>query len=165
MTAVLSDCRRYRYRLSRDVDMFGTKVIAFFGINPSTADANIDDQTVCKWIAFTKLNQGGGFIVGNVFAFRATDVSKLASAEDPVGPDNLCHLRSIIEEADLLVPCWGARDKVPKDLHKNIDDTLSLLVESGKPVYTFGFTASGDPRHPLMLPYDTQLVKLNEKNS
>lgn len=158
MSAIISDCRLYRYQLTREVDMFGTQVLAFFGVNPSTADERLDDPTVTKWITFTKLNQGRRFIVGNVFAYRATNVKDLSLIEDPVGPDNQNHLRSIIAEADLLVPCWGARVKVPKSLHHHIDKTLSLLFDSGKSVYTFGLTASGDPKHPLMLPYDTQLV-------
>lgn len=160
MSAIISDCRQYRYQLSREVDMFGTQVLAFIGVNPSTADERLDDPTVTKWITFTKLNQGRRFIVGNVFAYRATNVKDLSLTEDPVGPDNHSHLSSIIAEADLLVPCWGAREKVPKSLHHHIDNTLSSLFDSGKPVYTFGLTASGDPKHPLMLSYDTKLVQL-----
>nr|UBL09545.1 Phage protein [Enterobacter cloacae] len=48
------------------------------------------------------------FIVGNAFAFRATDVRELATAVDPVGPENEIHLERIIRDADVLVPCWGA---------------------------------------------------------
>jgi len=33
-----------------------------------------------------------------------------------------------------------------------------MLCTSGKPVKVFGLTAGGDPKHPLMLPYDTPLV-------
>jgi hypothetical protein len=35
----------------------------------------------------------------------------------------------------------------------------AALLNSGKPVKVFGLTASGDPKHPLMLGYDTQLVE------
>ncbi|VWD15224.1 hypothetical protein BCO71033_02740 [Burkholderia contaminans] len=34
----------------------------------------------------------------------------------------------------------------------------AMLCTSGKPVKVFGLTAGGDPKHPLMLPYDTPLV-------
>ncbi len=47
MTAVLSPCSLYRYRLERDVQLAG-QVFAYFGINPSTADATLDDATVRK---------------------------------------------------------------------------------------------------------------------
>nr|WP_246217502.1 DUF1643 domain-containing protein [Paraburkholderia panacisoli] len=47
---------------------------AFFGVNPSTTDATLDDATARKCIGFTKPNGGRRLIVGNVFAVRSTDV-------------------------------------------------------------------------------------------
>ncbi len=44
MSAILSPCGRYRYRLEREVQADG-RVFAYFGINPSTADADLDDAT------------------------------------------------------------------------------------------------------------------------
>ena len=73
MSAVISPCGQYRYRPERDVPMDGL-TFAFFGVNPSTADATLDDATVRKWIGFTKVNGGRRLIVGNVFAVRSTDV-------------------------------------------------------------------------------------------
>ena len=38
MSAVLSDCGTYRYRLEREVDgLLGSKIVAFVMVNPSTA--------------------------------------------------------------------------------------------------------------------------------
>jgi hypothetical protein len=54
----------------------------------------------------------------------------------------------------------GVRSKVPKELHAELDSFMELLIESGKPVLCFGKTASGDPKHPLMLGYATRLVKI-----
>lgn len=157
MSAVISPCGLYRYRLERTVAMAGP-VYAFFGINPSTADANLDDATVRKWIGFTKVWGGSRFIVGNVFAFRSTDVKALADAADPFGDDIGDHVTSIIEEADILVPCWGRTDKVPPQLRHAFDVLMDALVSSGKPVMHFGLTKGGDPKHPLMLGYDTPLT-------
>lgn len=156
MSAVLSPCGLYRYRLERSVAMDGP-VYAFFGINPSTADANLDDATVRKWIGFVKTWGGSRFIVGNVFAFRATDVRELATAGNPGGLENLPHLMRIAADADVLVPCWGNRDKVPRELRSRFDDVLAMLIATEKPVMHFGLTASGDPKHPLMLGYATPL--------
>ena len=156
-TAVLSPCGTYRYRLERDVGMDGP-VFAFFGVNPSIADATINDQTVGKWIGFVKRWGGRRFIVGNVFAYRATDVRELRAVQQPVGPDNFAHLERIAADADVLVPCWGDRTKVPRSLHHHIDKTLAFLLTLGKPVRAFGFSKRGDPLHPLMLGYDTKLV-------
>lgn len=161
MSAVLSECGKYRYRLERDIGaMFGGPVYAFFGINPSTADAETDDATVRKWKGFVTRWRGSRFIVGNVFAYRATDVKELAKVTAPIGPQNDSHLFNICEEADILVPCWGNRGKLPKHLQRHLDFTLSYIGGHGKPVMTFGLSKSGDPLHPLMLGYDTPLRSL-----
>lgn len=159
--AVISPCGRYRYFLLRknlNVAPTHQLVYAFFGVNPSTADARLDDATVRKWIGFVRTWGGSSFMVGNVFAWRATNVKDLAKAADPVGPGNADAIAAIIQNADALVPCWGDRGKVPKALHAQIDATMALLVASGKPVLHLGTTASGDPMHPLMLPYTTPLT-------
>lgn len=160
MATVISDCGKYRYRLEREVDAIGGgPVYAFFGVNPSTADATLDDATVRKWTGFVKRWGGSRFIVGNVFAYRATDVRELATLPGPVlGDPNWDHLRAICAEADILVPCWGNRTKVPKSLWYAFGAPVQLCRASGKPVRTFGLTASGDPKHPLMLGYDTPLI-------
>lgn len=163
-SAILSPCGQYRYRLDRTVGMSGP-VFAFFGVNPSTADATADDATVRKWIGFTKTWGGSRFIVGNVFAFRATDVRALAAVDDPFGPDIGDHITDIISEADILVPCWGNANKVPPKLQYAFDVLMDALASSGKPVRTFGLTASGDPKHPLMLGYRTPLVPWAEAAS
>ena len=158
MSAKLSKCKAYRYKLSRDINSPGDRVIAYFGVNPSTADENIDDPTVRKWRGITERNNGNKFIVGNVFAYRSTDVRELTNVQDPVGSEDQKHILDVINEADILVPCWGSRKKLPKELWVNLDNFMALLLQSGKPVFCFGKTVSGDPKHPLMLGYDTELV-------
>jgi hypothetical protein len=159
MSAILSSCLQYRYRLDRIVGGSGP-VYAFFGINPSTADATVDDATVCKWRGFVIRWGGSRFVVGNVFAFRSTDVRVLASAVDPVGPDNFTHIMRIGFEADVLVPCWGARGKLPRALRPRLDDMLDILHGFRKPVMSFGLSQGGDPLHPLMLGYATPLIAI-----
>jgi len=165
-SAVISPCGQYRYRLERSIDnpdMFGPlagKVVAFFGVNPSTADAEEDDATVRKWKGFCQRWGVSRFIVGNVFAFRATDVGKLATAEDPFGEDNFRYREQIIHEADVLVPCWGRLDKLPKKLRGSPGRLLDVLrCLPSKPAMHFGLTGCGQPKHPLMLGYDTPLTR------
>lgn len=159
-SAILSDCGLYRYRLDRDVcaQFEGSKVIAYFGINPSTADALINDQTVRKWIGFTLANGGHRFIAGNVFGYRSKDVKVLALQDDPFGPEWLGHLNAIIAEADILVPCWGRLNKTPKSLRGAPAQLMESLLRSGKPVLHFGKTQCGQPKHPQMLAYATPLT-------
>ncbi len=159
MSAILSPCGLYRYRLERTVAMEGP-VYAFFGINPSTADAMADDATVRKWIGFAKRWGASRFVVGNVWPLRATDVRLLSTATRwlDIGRENQRHILAMAAEADVLVPCWGDRAKVPKVMHNELDELLGLLTRTGKPVMHFGLTKGGDPKHPLMLGYDTPLT-------
>jgi len=156
-TAVISPCGTWRYRLGRVVADAGN-VYGYFGVNPSTANADAEDQTTMKWRGFTVRNGGRMYIAGNPFAFRATDVRELATAADPVGPENDAHLRQIIRDADVLVPCWGNVAKVPRSLRSRFETVMQMLLDSGKPVLCFGVAKCGSPKHPLMLGYDTTLV-------
>lgn len=154
--AIISDCREYRYRLQRRLSDRGL-TYAFFGINPSTADAFVDDQTLRKVIGFCRQWGAGTLIIGNVFGYRSKDVKSLASCADATGKENHIWLRSIIRDADVLVPCWGSRTKIPKVLRSKLDALMQTLLASGKPVSILGRTASGDPLHPLMVSYQTPL--------
>jgi len=157
MSAILSACGTFRYRLEREVQPDGI-VFAYFGVNCSTADHTLNDQTVRKWIGFTRGNGGRRFIVGNVFAFRSPYVTDLGRVVDPIGPENDAHIAGIIRDADVLVPCWGPRSKAPAKLRSRYDAVEALLLASGKPVKTFGLSKSGDPLHVLTLAYATELV-------
>ena len=67
--AELSACGKYRYRLSRIWDD-KKPLVLFIMLNPSTADAEQDDPTIRRCIAFAKNWGYGGFMAGNLFAFR-----------------------------------------------------------------------------------------------
>lgn len=158
MSAVFSPCQKFRYRLEREVAPGPGPVFGFFGVNPSTADAVLNDHTVSKWIGFTQRWSGARLLVGNVFAYRSTDIRGLASAADAIGPENDEHLARIAHEADVLVPCWGAMSKVPRHLRPRFKAVADMLHANGKPVRHLGLTACGNPKHPLNLAYTTPLT-------
>ena len=159
MTTVFSRCGEHRFRLEREIQEKG-KVFAYFGINPSLATSNFDDQTVKRWKGFSQRNECSKFIVGNVFSYITPNVFELTQIQNPVSSSNEQHIEKIINEADILVPCWGSRYKIPSSLHFYLDQLLLKLKQSNKPVMCFGLTASGDPKHVLTLPYKTPLIPL-----
>jgi hypothetical protein len=156
-SAVISPCELFRYRLDRQVQERGL-VAAFFGVNGSTAGPVEEDHTTLKWFGFSLRNAFSRYIAGNPFAYRAKDVKRLATVADPVGPENARYLDEIIAEADILIPCWGDRNKVPQPLRHHFAALKAKLIASGKPIRIFGLTKGGDPKHPLMLGYDTPLI-------
>lgn len=156
-SAIISSCGLYRYRLEREVQENGI-VAAILGVNPSTADAEVDDATIRKDMGFARRLGWRRIIKGNEFAWRDTDVRRLRTALDPVGPDNDVHLEAIMREADIVVAAWGPLAKLPRELRarwKGVVDIARWQV--GKPLYCFGVAQDGQPKHTLMLAYDTPL--------
>jgi hypothetical protein len=165
MTAIISECGKYRWRLERQLmpllDVPAAPVL-FIGVNPSTADACVDDHTIRKMRSFVSHWGYNSFVVGNVFGYRATDVKRLADVEHPVGADNYAHLQQMIRECAFVVPCWGNQNKVPKPLRVQFKVVRLMLLLCNKPIRIFGLTNGGDPLHPLMLSYDTPLREWSE---
>lgn len=156
-SAVLSDCGLYRYRLERRIGDGPT--LGGIMVNPSTADANEDDPTIRRWIGFATRLGFGRVVIGNLFAYRSTDVKQLAAVDDPVGPDNDRHLVEIITRSDTLVVGWGALAKLPKRLRARWCFVDRAAKDARVPLMCFGTTKTGDPMHPLFLPYDSALQR------
>lgn len=160
-SAVISACGRYRYRLERDVSDQGI-VAAILGVNPSTADAKVDDQTIRKDMGFARRLGCRRIIKGNKFAFRATDVKALRTARDPIGPENDAYLGDIMQDADIVIVAWGSLSKLPKRLRSRWRTIVKIAGVFGKPLYCFGTAQDGQPRHTLMLSYDTPLIEWSQ---
>jgi len=158
MSAIFSDCGTWRYRLERDLGRQGPTV-ALLGVNPSTADAETNDQTIRKDIGFGDRHGWGRIIKGNLFGFCAKDITKLRSAPDPVGPDNDAHLRQIMRDADLVIACWGPKAKLPPTLRTRWYQVARIADEAGKALHCFGVAQDGHPRHTLMIAYATPLIE------
>lgn len=157
-SAIISDCGTWRYRLERDLGAAAGPVVAIFGVNPSTADAVVDDQTIRKDMGFGRRLGWKRIIKGNKFAFRAKDVNKLGTASDPVGPENDAHLERIMRDADLHIVAWGPLAKLPWRLRGRWARVVRIAAEVGCPLYSFGIVGDGMPRHTCMIGYDTVLV-------
>ncbi len=160
-SAIISECGQYRYRLERSWDVhaapsYGQTTVIM--VNPSTADASNNDATIRKLIGFGS-NRWANIVVGNLFAYRATDVRELANAADPVGPDNDEHLRQMIGEAFRLIFAWGPTAKLPKRLRDRWRVVDQMARQMGKEPLSIGPPAKdGQPCHPLMLAYATSLM-------
>lgn len=156
-SAIISDCGLYRYRLERH-GLSGASAIAWIMVNPSTADAKDDDATIRKVIGFTERLGGGWAIVGNKFDYRATDVRALRTTRDPKGPENDAHLEAIMREAPVVIAAWGPLAKLPPHLRGRWYKVATIAERAGATLMCLGTAQDGQPRHPLMLAYDTPLV-------
>jgi hypothetical protein len=138
----------YRYDLRRSWGDGGFKVVNFIMLNPSVADASVDDPTIRRCIGFAKSWGYGGLVVTNLFAFRATDPKDLYHTADPVGPLNDEYIARWAGGADLVVAAWGATG-VAKYRAAYL---IGGLRSRGIVVHAIRLTGSGHPGHPLYLP-------------
>jgi hypothetical protein len=169
MTAIFSPDRRYRYTLSRRWPMdlllnlkaggvlspHPQAVVAFIGLNPSTADETIDDPTIRRCMAFARGWGFGGLVMLNLFAFRATDPAAMKREDDPVGPENDAYLAQALSVASLWVCCWGNHGDFRGRGRQVLDLMVGLCARApngGPPIRHFGLTKTGQPRHPLYMP-------------
>lgn len=120
-------------------------------LNPSTADAIVDDPTIYRCMQFSYLWGYGGIVVVNIFAFRTPHPSVLRTAAEPVGAHNDRYILDARSRTAGLVLAWGNHG----NLLERSAAVRKLLGRGRKPVWCLGVTKSGEPHHPLYLPLTT----------
>ena len=157
-TARLSADGIYRYRLTRS---WGPGAfLPFVMLNPSVADADVDDPTIRRCMGFARREGAGGIIVVNLFALRATEPERLKEVNDPFGPGNHDALYEAAIDAvtmDMPVVCaWGAGGVV----HGGYRSCIDQFQRAGARLVCLGKTKDGHPRHPLYVRRDQPLIPL-----
>ena len=147
-TAVLSPTGLYRYSLTRSWSQVELTRVLWVMLNPSTADAELDDPTIRRCIGFSKTWGFDSLEVVNLFAMRATNPAELRMCPDPVGSLNDLHIAAAVACADLVVAAWGAHPLAT-------ERAKAVLPLLGEPV-CLGRTKSGAPRHPLYVRADAE---------
>ena len=148
--ATFSDCRKYRYALSRTWNG-KKKTILFIGLNPSTADEKIDDPTIRRCINYAQNWGYGSLLMVNLFAYRATMPSELKNVKNPIGNDNDLHIIELSKKADIAVAAWGNEGTLlnrDKEVKKILPNLMCLKINK-----------SGQPSHPLYQKKDLKLIK------
>jgi hypothetical protein len=145
--AGISECGQYRYWLTRVWDK-SKPVVAWIMLNPSTADALVDDPTIRRCMGFARAWGAGGIYVANLFAFRASNPCDLWKASDPVGPNNnppiYAHTHGM-----RIVAAWGCQNGIGA----RVREVLKFL--DGRQLECLGVTKDGHPRHPLYMAANT----------
>lgn len=144
-SATLSPCGLFRYRLGRRWAEGAT--LLFVMLNPSTANAAIDDPTIRRCIGFAQAEDFGAIEVVNLFAYRTPDPKALKAAGFPVGPDNDAAIMAAVLNANTICLAWGAHGA---GLGRT-GEVLALLKQAHRAPWCLERTRSGQPAHPLML--------------
>lgn len=147
--AVLSSDGRYRYRLWREIGDGPMGTVVFVMLNPSTADAEKDDQTIRKCKEFARQWSFRRLEVVNLFAWRATNPKELPTVEEPIGSENDRTIEERCLAADWVICAWGSdkfgqrRARVVLESLRRLNIHLRCLRKS----------KDGHPWHPLYVPY------------
>ena len=152
--AFITPCKKFRYHLTRIWDPNKPKLMVV-GLNCSTADARKNDPTVRREIMFAIHMGFGSLYKANLFAYRTKDPKKMKRARDPIGQENDLWISHLAEKCDKIAVAWGAHGS-----YLERDRAVEkILRATGKPLWCFGMTKDGFPKHPLYLPADTKLVE------
>lgn len=143
--ALFSLDRVYRYALWRRWS--DGPVVAFLGLNPSTADEVNDDPTVRRCVGYAHDWGFGAMVMLNIFAFRSTNPKGLLSISDPVGKENDSTIIKFAGWCSKIVAAWGAWGSYAG----RGAQVRALVREQGKELWMFGLTMNGQPKHPLYL--------------
>lgn len=162
-SATFSECGLYRYELVRDwsqpghPDLFAVmepvkpRTLGLFQLNPSTADGTRDDPTVRKDLFYAECWGFNRLLLGNLFAYRATDPAELVAAAaagaDVVGPDNDRYILGIAQEADMVLCAWGVHGGLRGRGHQ----VAHLLADAGIKLHYLKLNKDGSPAHTLYL--------------
>lgn len=151
---MISPCGLYRPLLLRQWDE-AKSLCSFGGVNPSTADADLDDATVRKWIGFATRLGFGGFVAWNNFDYRSTDVKQLGKVGEPISDVNDMAITLALQKCEKNFAGWGSETKVPARLRYRFREVERLAKSLGVSLYCIGKTNAGNPRHALMTAYST----------
>lgn len=161
--AAFSPCGRYRHALFREQanGLPGAESTALFvGMNPSTAGAAHDDPTCQREQRVAWRRRCRFYVKVNVMDYRATHPDDLIRpGVDPRSDTNLEWITRLAAKAaeggGFAVAAWG----VLKPAHRTYAaEALAALRASGLPIFCFGTTKDGSPKHPLYLSASTPLV-------
>lgn len=153
-SAQLSADGVYRYTLTRDWDVPkpAPRHVLWVMLNPSTADADVDDWTIRRCQAYARAWGFDGITVANLFAFRATDPKELYGAPFPVGEVvdgvdlNDETLRRLLQDphVEMVVAAWGKHGRY---LRRH-SEFATMAMHADRTVHVLKFAAGGVPHHP-----------------
>ena len=142
--AEFSKCRKYRYKLWRIWDDKLPKAMCI-GLNPSTANANKNDQTINYLKKMLSKLGYGGFYMMNLFAWISSKPDDLISCADALG-ENENKLKEVESICNDVIVCWGN--------FKQATNRIKEVLPNYPNAKCFGVNANGTPYHPLAMMYN-----------
>jgi hypothetical protein len=175
-TAMISADEVYRYGLGRQWNFEAKPVVdpktkaetpgrlkclLWLMFNPSTADADRDDNTIRKCVKFSAAWGFDAMLVGNLYAFRTPFPEVLKKFNgDRVGPENDARIKEMSSICPMVVLAWGTHELArPRGI-----EVSRILAEVPNLKVCLGLTKNGSPKHPLYISDDTKPIRVGSVN-
>lgn len=143
----------------------GKNPLIVFGVNPSTADEQKPDATMRKVVGFALRYGYDGFIMLNIYPQRSTNIHNLPNEIcDTYHTQNLKTIKSILGQISTpnILMAYGDSIRHKKYLRNCLNDILMVLQPLNANYFQLGvLTKRGNPWHPLMRAYNTELKKFD----
>jgi len=155
--AIFSEDHLYRYALWR-VWKPTRPIFLQISLNPSKADHRRNDPTVTRGLVRADRCGFGTFFMANLYAYVSTDPKKLLELGPiAVGLETDAYLRLMIDMVmqnpnGRVLCAWGSFPPVKK----RAPAVLAMIPAP----YCLGVNADGQPKHPLYVRYDVEMVPL-----
>lgn len=165
--AIFSADMQHRYLLWRLLDPTKAHAVLFVGLNPSKATHERTDHTVTKEVEYARRWGYGLMVKANLFGLRSTDPKALYRTPRPIGDDNDRVIDAAVASPEVshVVACWGSHGRYLGRGRAVLDRLLAgpKEVSCFKLKTTTWLTKNGQPGHPLMLAYDTPLIRMSTR--
>lgn len=143
-----------KYRWSFEKCWSSGPLICWIGLNPGTGDSEKRRRpTLERMVWWSKRLSGGGIVIVNLFGYRTTYPAELREAArrgvDIVGVRNDVVIDDAVQRAAITVLAWGRRG--------SLLERGAVVAERVPDPFCLGLTATGEPRHPLYVPMDTEV--------
>lgn len=150
--AEFSEDGQYRYKLWRIWNSSLPKAMVI-GLNPSTANADKNDNTINVLIRMLTQLGYGGFYMMNCFPFISTDPKKLVICNEETKEFKINNnwLWDTSYKCSEIIFAWGNFEIVSET---GRDKTLCKMFPNAK---CFGKNANGSPFHPRAMSYKGKL--------
>lgn len=142
-------------------------MLAFIGINPSTAHPNDLDNTVTRVQRFCVDNGYDGWIMLNVYPQRATDPDDMhAQVDQAIHNENCVQIRKFMREIGELDVCaaWGIEIDRRPFLVNCLSDVAEAIGFDKRWLHLSALTKDNHPRHPLYLRADAAFSEFDIRN-
>ena len=149
---ITSEDNSVRYVLGK----YATRPLIVFGINPSIATAEKNDNTIGIIERIAKIRKRDGYLMFNLYPLRAT---KIKSDFPVVCDENICKLNyqyisERIPKGSEIVAAWGTHISDRAYFVSALREINAIVKQRGAKWVCLSRTKQGHPHHPTRLAYD-----------